>query len=67
MPIADLVGGALGRLVGGALGGLLGASTVLWIGAAGMTAAFLPALLSPLRNTRKLPAMATEAPVAPST
>ncbi|MDW5324792.1 MFS transporter [Plantactinospora sp. KLBMP9567] len=53
MPIAGLLGGALG--------GLLGASVVLWIGAAGMTAAFLPALLSPLRSTRKMPVMATEA------
>ena len=54
MPIAGLVGGTLG--------GVLGAPAVLWIGAAGMTAAFLPALLSPLRTTRELPAMAAEAP-----
>ncbi|MEU4565949.1 MFS transporter [Micromonospora sp. NPDC023956] len=49
MPIAGLLGGTLG--------GLLGAPAVLWIGAAGMTVAFLPALLSPLRATRELPAM----------
>ncbi|SDT35797.1 MFS transporter [Actinoplanes derwentensis] len=45
----------LAGLLGGALGGLLGAPAVLWIGAAGMTAAFLPALLSPLRTTREMP------------
>lgn len=46
----------IGGLVAGALGGLLGAPAVLWIGAAGMTAAFLPALLSaPLRTTRDMP------------
>ncbi|MBL6279389.1 MFS transporter [Micromonospora fiedleri] len=49
MPIAGLLGGLLGSL--------LGAPAVLWIGAAGMTAAFLPALLSPLRATRELPVM----------
>ncbi|WBC21383.1 MULTISPECIES: MFS transporter [unclassified Solwaraspora] len=48
MPVAALLGGALG--------GLFGASAVLWIGTAGMTAAFLPALLSPLRATYRLPA-----------
>jgi len=47
MPVAALLGGALG--------GLFGASAVLWIGTAGMTAAFLPALLSPLRATYRLP------------
>ncbi|MFI0793525.1 MFS transporter [Micromonospora rubida] len=47
MPIAGLLGGTLG--------GLLGAPAVLWIGAAGMTTAFLPALLSPLRAMRELP------------
>lgn len=47
MPIAGLLGGVLGDL--------LGAPAVLWLGAAGMTAAFLPALLSPLRRTRELP------------
>ncbi|MFV2011218.1 MULTISPECIES: hypothetical protein [unclassified Micromonospora] len=47
MPVAALLGGALG--------GLFGASAVLWIGTAGMTAAFLPALLSPLRATDQLP------------
>ncbi|ROO60978.1 hypothetical protein EDC02_2899 [Micromonospora sp. Llam0] len=47
MPVAALLGGTLG--------GLFGASAVLWIGTAGMTAAFLPALLSPLRTTYRLP------------
>ncbi|GAA1643621.1 Na+/melibiose symporter-like transporter [Actinoplanes couchii] len=45
----------LAGLLGGALGGLLGAPAVLWIGAAGMTAAFVPALLSPLRTTGEMP------------
>ncbi|GAB7038997.1 MULTISPECIES: MFS transporter [Catenuloplanes] len=53
MPVAGLLGGALG--------GLLGAPAVLWIGAAGMTAAFLPALLSPpLRATREMPVTVVE-------
>ena len=51
MPVAALLGGTLG--------GLFGPSAVLWIGAAGMTAAFLPALLSPLRTTYRLPENAT--------
>ncbi|MFY1699524.1 MFS transporter [Solwaraspora sp. WMMA2101] len=53
MPVAALLGGTLG--------GLFGPSVVLWIGAAGMTAAFLPALLSPLRTTYRLPASASTA------
>ncbi|MEV7228090.1 MFS transporter [Polymorphospora sp. NPDC051019] len=47
MPLAGLLGGALGTL--------LGAQAVLWIGAVGMTAAFLPTLFSPLRAIRDLP------------
>lgn len=48
----------IGALLGGLLGGLLGAQAVLFIGAAGMTAAFLPALLSPLAAARELPTTA---------
>ncbi|GAB7045322.1 hypothetical protein [Catenuloplanes indicus] len=51
----------LAGLLAGTLGGLLGAPAVLWTGAAGMTAASLPALLSgPLRATREMPAMVVE-------
>ncbi|MFB7245567.1 MFS transporter [Streptomyces populi] len=46
----------LGGLLGGASGSVLGATGTLWIGAAGMTLSVLPALLSPLRTTRTLPA-----------
>ncbi len=48
----------IGALLGGLLGGLLGAQAVLFIGAFGMTAAFLPAFLSPLAAARELPATA---------
>jgi MFS family permease len=45
----------IGSLAGGALGSLLGARTTLWIGAGAACLAFLPVLLSPLRNMRDLP------------
>lgn len=44
--------------IGALLGGLLGAQAVLFIGAVGMTAAFLPPFLSPLAAARELPATA---------
>jgi MFS family permease len=46
---------AVGALIGGVLGELLGARATLWIAAAGVCLAFLPVLLSPLRNMRDLP------------
>jgi predicted MFS family arabinose efflux permease len=49
----------LGGLAGGVIGALLGAGTTLWIGAAGMTLAFLPTFLSPLRTMRDLPTAET--------
>ncbi|MEV6105317.1 MFS transporter [Streptomyces sp. NPDC051940] len=45
----------LGGVLGGVSGSVFGAGTTLWIGAAGMTASFLPAFLSPLRRMRRLP------------
>lgn len=45
----------LGGLLGGVLGELLGARTALWIAAAGISMAFLPTFLSPLRGVRELP------------
>lgn len=44
--------------IGALLGGLFGAQAVLFIGAAGMTAGFLPAVLSPLAAARELPTTA---------
>ncbi|MFI9808442.1 MFS transporter [Streptomyces sp. NPDC052301] len=46
----------VGGLLGGASGSVFGAAGTLWIGAAGMTLSFLPAVLSPLRTMRALPA-----------
>lgn len=46
----------LGAFLGGALASLIGVRTVLWTIAAGITLAFLPVFLSPLRTTRDLPA-----------
>jgi predicted MFS family arabinose efflux permease len=45
----------LGSLIGGVLGQTIGVRPTLWIGAAGMILAFVPAYLSPLRSLRELP------------
>ncbi|GAA3971250.1 MFS transporter [Actinomadura viridis] len=45
----------LGAFLGGALASVAGPRTVLWVAAAGMTTAFLPLYLSPLRGLRRLP------------
>ncbi|MFJ2090180.1 MFS transporter [Streptomyces sp. NPDC087901] len=46
----------LGGILGGVSGSVFGAAGTLWIGAAGMTLSVLPALLSPLRTVRGIPA-----------
>ncbi|MFI1767235.1 MFS transporter [Streptomyces sp. NPDC020800] len=45
----------LGGVLGGVSGSAFGAPATLWIGAAGMTASFLPNFLSPLRTMRTVP------------
>jgi MFS family permease len=47
----------LGAFLGGAAASLIGVRAVLWIAAIGMTMAFLPIYLSPLRSMREMPAM----------
>ena len=48
----------LGGLIGGVLGAWLGTRETLFIAAAGMSLAFLPVFLSPLRTMRELPSYA---------
>jgi MFS family permease len=45
----------LGSLVGGALASAISLRAAIWVGAAGMTLAFLPVLLSPVRSLRRVP------------
>ena len=45
----------LGGLIGGVLGSTIGVRPTMWVGAIGMSLAFLPAFLSPLRTMRELP------------
>jgi predicted MFS family arabinose efflux permease len=49
---------SLGGVLGGACGSLVGTTATLGIAAAGMTLSFLPAVLSPLRGMRAVPAQA---------
>jgi len=46
----------VGGLLGGLLGARIGILATLWLAAAGVTAAALPVLFSPLSRTRELPA-----------
>ena len=48
----------LGGLIGAVLGAWLGTRETLFIAAAGMSLAFLPVFLSPLRTLRELPSYA---------
>jgi MFS family permease len=45
----------LGSLIGGAIATELSLRAAIWVGAAGMTLAFLPVLLSPVRSLRRVP------------
>lgn len=45
----------IGGLIGGALGAWIGVRETMFVAAAGMSLAFLPVLLSPLRSMRDLP------------
>jgi Na+/melibiose symporter-like transporter len=47
----------LGNLMGGILGQIIGVRAAIWFGSIGLVTCFLPALFSPLRTTRELPAM----------
>jgi MFS family permease len=45
----------LGTLLGGALASTLDLKTAIWVGAIGISLAFLPVLLSPVRTLREMP------------
>src|SRR5690606_17564967 len=65
--IRFLVWGVLpvGALIGGALGEAYGSRAALWITGTGCCLAFLPVMLSPLRNMRELPRPDGETEAAP--
>jgi MFS family permease len=50
----------LGMLAGGAIAAAVDLRAAIWIGAAGMSLAFLPVLLSPVRTLRDMPRQATD-------
>jgi len=54
----------LGSLLGGALATWFGLRTAIWVGAAGMSLAVLPVLLSPVRTLREMPEPVEEPSVA---
>jgi MFS family permease len=45
----------LGMLLGGAIASAFGLHAAMWVGAIGMSLAFLPVLLSPVRTLREMP------------
>ena len=45
----------LGTLLGGAIASAVDLQTAIWVGAIGMSLAFLPVLLSPVRTLREMP------------
>jgi hypothetical protein len=45
----------LGNLVGGALASAFDLRTAIWAGAVGISFAFVPVLLSPVRSLREMP------------
>jgi MFS family permease len=45
----------LGMLLGGAIASAFGLHAAIWVGAIGMSLAFLPVLLSPVRTLREMP------------
>ena len=45
----------LGTLVGGAIASAVDLRAAIWVGAIGMSLAFLPVLLSPVRSLREMP------------
>ena len=45
----------LGTLVGGAIASAVDLRAAIWVGALGMSPAFLPVLLSPVRSLREMP------------
>jgi MFS family permease len=57
----------LGGFIGGVLGSTIGIRPTMWIGAIGMSLAFLPAFLSPLRTMRELPTSYDPEAAAPAT
>ena len=53
----------LGSLVGGALATTAGLRTAMWVGAVGMSFAFVPVLLSSVRSLREMPEPVEEQPL----
>jgi len=45
----------LGTLTGGAIASVVDLRAAMWVGAIGMSLAFLPVLLSPVRSLRQMP------------
>jgi MFS family permease len=52
----------LGTLVGGAIASAVDLRAAIWVGAVGISLAFLPVLLSPVRSLRRIPEPVEEAP-----
>jgi predicted MFS family arabinose efflux permease len=52
----------LGSLIGGAIATEYSLGAAIWLGAAGMSLAFLPVLLSPVRSLRQVPEPADAPP-----
>ena len=50
----------LGTLLGGAIASAIDLRAAIWVGAVGMSLAFLPVLLSPVRTLRAMPLAVTE-------
>jgi MFS family permease len=50
----------LGTLTGGAIASVLDLRAAIWVGALGMSLAFLPVLLSPVRSLRQMPEPVTD-------
>jgi MFS family permease len=57
----------LGSFAGGILGGQIGLRPTLWLSAAGGLVAFLPPLVSPVRNLIEMPTLASAFPGTPPT
>ena len=50
----------LGMLVGGLIASVVDLRAAMWVGAIGISFAFLPVLLSPVRSLREMPEQAAE-------
>ena len=54
----------IGTIAGGFLGGVIGLHDTIWVGALGCVLAFVPVMLSPLRQLREMPRGAASAAMA---